>query len=52
MSEKKIFINEKKIFGWIFVVLGILGLTYGDISDTATVITIGIGVYLLVNSKR
>ncbi|MBU0466112.1 MAG: hypothetical protein KJ718_06410 [Nanoarchaeota archaeon] len=44
--------NWRVFFGWIFVVLGVLGLSYGDISDTATVLTLGIGVYLLVNAEK
>lgn len=39
-------------FGWFSITLGVLGLSYGDISDTATVLTIGIGVYLLVNANK
>lgn len=41
-----------KIFGWIFVVGGVTGLYYGDASETAAVLMIGIGVYLLVNAER
>jgi len=40
------------IFRGGFVVLGVLGLFYGNISNTATVITVGIGVYLLVHAEK
>lgn len=41
-----------RIFGWISVVLGISGLLYGEVSDTAAILTIWIGVYLLVNAEK
>ena len=43
--------NSMRIFGWILVILGVVGVLYGD-SDTASVLTGGIGVYLLVNAEK
>lgn len=42
----------KKGFGLFFAIIGFIGILYGEISDVASVITMGIGFYLLVNAKR
>ena len=40
------------IFGGIIIALGLLGMSYGTMSDTSYLLTIGIGVYLLVNAEK
>jgi len=43
----------KKIVGWFFVALGVIGMAYSsEVSDTACVLTAFMGFYLLVNSEK
>jgi len=44
--------NKREFFAWILIILGVIGVAYEDISNTASVITFGIGVYLFVNSQK
>jgi len=44
--------NWRAISGWIFVVGGLTALVGGDVTETASVLMIGIGVYLIVNSNK